>query len=137
MKTRLLLDTCAVLYTSEGRLADNALSALDLAFDEGEPVRVSAITAWEVGLLASRGRLPTATPPSRYFAEFVGQPGIRLEPATPSILIDSSFLPTPIHGDPADRIIIATARALDLTIVTSDRLILDYAARGHVRALAC
>ena len=64
-------------------------------------------------------------------------PAMALEPTTPAIFVDSSFLPGPIHRDPADRIIVATARALDLTVVTSDRLILDYAARGHVRALAC
>jgi PIN domain nuclease of toxin-antitoxin system len=47
------------------------------------------------------------------------------------------MLPGPVHGDPADRILIATARALDLTIVTRDSAILDYSARGHVRALPC
>ena len=134
---RLLLDTCAVLYTSEGTLAASAREAMDRSFDDGQDVCVSSISAWEVGLLAARGRLPTAAPPLRYFEQFVGLPGIRLEPATPAILIDSSFLPTPVHKDPADRIIIAPARALDLTIVTSDRLILDYAEKGHVRALAC
>jgi PIN domain nuclease of toxin-antitoxin system len=137
MKTRLLLDTCAVFYTSEGQLGEAAIEAMDQAFAAGEPVSVSAITAWEVGLLAARGRLPTVIPPGRYFEQFVRLPGIRVEPATPAILVESSFLPGPIHRDPADRIIIATARALDLTIVTSDRLILDYAARGNVLALAC
>ena len=63
--------------------------------------------------------------------------GVVLQGLTADILIDSSLLPGEIHGDPADRIIIATARALDLTVVTRDRHILDYAARGHVRALAC
>jgi PIN domain nuclease of toxin-antitoxin system len=110
---------------------------MDEAFDVGEPIRVSAISAWEIGLLAARGRLPTAAPPLRYFQEFIALPGIQLEDATPAILIDASYLPAPVHKDPADRIIIATARAKDLTIVTSDRLILDYAERGHVRAIAC
>lgn len=137
MRTKLLLDTCAVLYTSEGKLEGEAIAALDEAFDVGEAVRVSAISAWEIGLLAAKGRLPTAASPHRYFAEFIGLSGIELADATPAILIDSSYLPEPIHKDPADRIIIATARAMDLTIVTSDRLILDYASRGHVRALAC
>ncbi|MDR3476340.1 MAG: type II toxin-antitoxin system VapC family toxin [Devosia sp.] len=137
MRTKLLLDTCAVLYVTEQKLGAMALKAMDDAFNANTPVSVSAITAWEIGLLSERGRLPTTAPPLRYFEEFVALPGIQLETLTPSVLVESSFLPTPIHRDPADRMIIATARALDLTIVTSDRLILEYASRGHVRALAC
>lgn len=137
MRTKLLLDTCAVFYVTEQKLGAMALKALDDAFNANTPVSVSAITAWEIGLLSERGRLPTTTPPLRYFEEFVALPGIQLETLTPSVLVESSFLPTPIHRDPVDRMIIATARALDLTIVTSDRLILEYASRGHVRALAC
>lgn len=53
------------------------------------------------------------------------------------VLVASSFLPQPIHGDPADRIIIATARERDLTIITRDRAILSYGNAGHVRTLAC
>lgn len=120
-----------------GKLGDDAIAALDEAFDAGVAVSVSSISAWEIGLLAARGRLPTSVPPVRFFEEFVSLPGMRLEGLPSSVLVESSFLPTPIHRDPADRIIIATARALDLTIVTSDRHILDYAAKGHVRALAC
>ena len=137
MTTRLLLDTCAVLYTTEDRVDAPTKALLMGAFAEGATVAVSAISAWEIGLLAARGRLPTATAPLRYFDAFVALPGVRLEPTTPAILVDSSFLPSPLHRDPADRIIIATARALDLTIVTSDRLILAYASMGHVRAHAC
>ncbi|MBN9307493.1 MAG: hypothetical protein BGO82_04875 [Devosia sp. 67-54] len=137
MTTRFLLDTCAMLYTTEDRMDAQTKALLIGAFAKGESVAVSAITAWEIGLLAARGRLPTATAPLRYFDAFVVLPGVRLEPATPAILMDSSFLPSPVHRDPADRIIIATARALDLTIVTSDRLILAYASKGHVRAHAC
>jgi PIN domain nuclease of toxin-antitoxin system len=53
------------------------------------------------------------------------------------ILADSCALPGKPPNDPADRIIIATARESDMTIVTRDRLILDYARAGHVRAMAC
>ena len=56
---------------------------------------------------------------------------------TPDRLVNSSNLPGDLHRDPADRIIIATARELGMTILTRDRMILDYAARGHVSAMAC
>jgi PIN domain nuclease of toxin-antitoxin system len=75
--------------------------------------------------------------PHAVFQAFLRLPGVQAQQLTPDILIESSLLPGQLHGDPADRIIIATARALDLTVVTRDRHILDYADKGHVRALAC
>jgi PIN domain nuclease of toxin-antitoxin system len=71
------------------------------------------------------------------FGEVLATEGVRIEPLSPEVLIDSSYLPGNLHRDPADRILIATARSLGLTIVTRDRIILDYADQGHVRALAC
>lgn len=53
------------------------------------------------------------------------------------VLVESSFLPGTAPADPADRIIIATARKMNLTILTRDRLILDYSKEGHVRAMKC
>ena len=137
-RSELLLDTCAAIWIAQGAyLEPDALAAIDEAGEERRPIRLSLITAWELGLLAKSGRAAMALSPSAIFRAFLQLPGIVQQDLTADILIDSSLLPTPIHGDPADRIIIATARALDLTIVTRDRLILDYAAHGHVRALAC
>lgn len=69
--------------------------------------------------------------------ERAAQQGVRLTPLTPAIAIESSFLPATFHGDPADRLLVATARALPATVVTRDRAILAYAAAGHVQALVC
>ncbi|WP_404382283.1 hypothetical protein [Caenispirillum salinarum] len=63
--------------------------------------------------------------------------GSHLASLTPRIPIESSFLPGEFHKDPADRIIVATARMLDLTVITRDRKILGYADQGFVRAVAC
>lgn len=71
------------------------------------------------------------------FQSAIEQPDVELAPLDQSILIESSFLPGDIHSDPADRIIIATARANDFTVVTRDSAILDYARQGYVRAIAC
>jgi PIN domain nuclease of toxin-antitoxin system len=114
-----------------------AVAAMNESFAAGEKVRVSPISAWELGLLSAKGRLSTARPPVDLFAEAIATPGVRVEALSPEVLIDSSFLPGVIHRDPADRILIATARKHDLTLVTRDRTILDYAKEGHVRALAC
>ena len=134
----LLLDTCAAIWLVQGAFMEPAaLSVMKTANENGRPLRLSIVTAWELGLLAKSGRAAMAGAPTAIFQSFLSLPGVQAQQLTADILIDSSLLPTPIHGDPADRMLIATARALDLTIVTRDRHILDYASKGHVRALAC
>lgn len=134
----ILLDTCAAIWISEDdTLSDAAIEAMDAAHVAASPVYISPITAWERGLLSSLGRLASPLQPLVWFERMVREGRLAVAPLTPSILIDSSFLPQPLHRDPADRILIATARALDLTLITRDRHILDYADKGHVRAIAC
>lgn len=134
----LLLDTCAAIWITENEdLSDAAVEALDAAFSAAAPAYISPITAWERALLSAHGKLASPVQPLTWFERLVRDSRLALAPLTPTILVESCFLPAPVHRDPADRILIATARALDLTIVTRDRLILDYAAKGHVRALAC
>lgn len=103
----------------------------------GGVIAVSAMSAWEIGMLVGRGRLPTTKTALTWFDDFIANGRVTVEPATPEILIASSYLPQPIHNDPIDRILIATAREHDLTIITRDRAILAYGAAGHVRTLAC
>ncbi|MEI9904972.1 MAG: type II toxin-antitoxin system VapC family toxin [Asticcacaulis sp.] len=103
----------------------------------GERVCVSPFTAWEIGKLAERGRLPVNVTPHVWFKALTSLPLVKLADLTGDILINSSALPGKPPNDPADRIMIATARELGLTIVTRDSLILAYAGRGLVRAIAC
>lgn len=136
--TQLLLDTCALIWIAEDAdLAPEAVAAMNAAFKANQPVSVSPISAWERGLLIAKGRMNSPIPPKVWFDRVMRVGSLRLASLSPDILADASFLPGAIHKDPADRIIIATARALDLTIVTRDAHILRYAAQGHVRALAC
>jgi PIN domain nuclease of toxin-antitoxin system len=135
---RLLLDTCAVIWIAlDAGLSKGAEESIAASTRTGVDVGISVITAWELGLLSARGRLPAAAGPSVLFDDLIARDGIVLEQLTPTILIDSSFLPGDFHNDPADRIIVATARAHDLTVVTRDKAILAYADQGYVRALAC
>lgn len=98
---------------------------------------VSAMSAWEIGMLISKKRLPTTKTALSWFTGFVEAVGVEIREASPLVLVASSYLPTPIHNDPTDRILIATAREHDLTIITRDRAILTYGAAGHVKTLAC
>lgn len=117
-------------------MAKPALQALDAAHGQGVETLVSPITAWELGQLVSRRRLSIETTPQRWFANVL-EHGARLAPLSPDILIASSFLPGRPPRDPADRIILATARDLGATIVTRDRLLLDYGGQGHAGVIEC
>jgi PIN domain nuclease of toxin-antitoxin system len=107
------------------------------AYREGVPSYISPITAWEVALLASRGRLQLLIRPERWFSNLFEVPGVRLAEMSPDVLIASSFLPGKPPKDPTDRIIAATARELGATLITRDRALLDYGAQGHVAVLEC
>ncbi len=133
----LLLDTCAFIYiAAEAQLSTEVQLALKQA-TMIDSLFVSPITAWELGKLAARGRLQFTTEPAKLFDQFVSRPGIRLCELTSEILIDSSFLPNLEHKDPMDQILIATARSLNIPLVTNDRAILAYGRQGHVKTLAC
>jgi len=134
----LLLDTCAVIWIAEDApLTNEAVEAMDESHDTDRPVCVSPITAWEIGVFAARERWVSTLPPVQWFERFLALPGIHLTDMGPSLLISSSFLPGPIHKDPADRILVATAREQALTLVTRDRHLLDYGDRGYICAIAC
>jgi PIN domain nuclease of toxin-antitoxin system len=134
----LLLDTCAAIWlTNADPISDEASDALQQSRDSGELVYVSPITAWEMGLLAARGRVSLLMTPQRWFERLLEAPGLRLTEMTPNVLIASSFLPGKLPGDPGDRIIAATAREYGYKLVTRDRPLLEYAKQGHIQAIPC
>ncbi|MGK9050572.1 type II toxin-antitoxin system VapC family toxin [Neorhizobium petrolearium] len=138
MSSRFLLDTCFVIWMSQNEaLAPKALSSLSECRVRGIPVFVSAVTAWEMGMLVARGRIRETRDARHWYEDYLREGGFTEQPVTSKIFIASSFLPEPVHKDPIDRILIATARENDLTIITRDRAILAYGAAGHVRTLAC
>jgi len=134
----LLLDTCAVIWLVEGSdLAEAAVGAIDAAFDNGTPLNISPVTAWEIGVLAARGRFKSPLSPQCWFQRLLDLPGIRLADMPPEVLIGSSLLPGNPPRDPADRIIAATVREYGYTLVTRDRTLLDYGGDGHMIVLPC
>jgi len=134
----LLLDTCAAIWLAEGEaIADEAMAAIDRAASASETILVSPITAWEVGLLAARGRIAMSVPPQTWFERLLAVPGIALADLSVRVLIASSYLPGTPPRDPADRMIAATARENGLKLITRDSLLLGYAKQGHIEALAC
>ena len=135
---KLLLDTCAAIWiTEDARISPEATLEINRASAEGRPVYLGLYTAWERAMLSAKRKLTSPLTPKAWFDRFTSRSDVEVLPLTSDILIESCFLPGDVHADPADRILIATARAFDMTIVTRDRDILGYSARGHVRALAC
>lgn len=133
----ILLDTCAAIWAAEPqRLSPGAQEAIEQAERDGIPLLVSPITAWEMGMLVARGRVALLGPPLVWFSGLL-EAGVQSADMTPAILIEASFLPHSRLRDPADRVIAATARALGCRIMTRDRPLLEYAAAGHVQAIAC
>jgi PIN domain nuclease of toxin-antitoxin system len=134
----LLLDTCAAIWITEGQsISPEATREISRAAAEGRPVYVGLYTAWERAMLSAKRKITSPLTPKVWFDRLASRPDVEVVMLTSDILIESCFLPGEIHGDPADRILIASARALDLTIVTRDRNILAYSAKGHVRTLHC
>jgi PIN domain nuclease of toxin-antitoxin system len=134
----LLLDTCAAIWlAADAPLAQPALDAIADGMKAGFALQVSPVTAWEIGLLARKGRFRALVSPQRWFERLCAVPGVALCDLSAKILLDSSFLPGEFHGDPADRMMAATARELGFTLLTRDRALLAYAAEGHLAALAC
>lgn len=137
----LLLDTHAAIWLAEGQLSDSVFARV-LAAGLSDGVFVSPVSAWEVGLLArprANGQ-PAVTfkpDPQTWFAMLLSQVIIKEAPLTAKIAIDSSFLPGSFHGDPADRLLVATARNLNIPLLTRDQRILAYSLAGHVRAERC
>src|SRR3954447_20177943 len=134
----LLLDTHAVIWLFEDMsLAPTAMSAIEAAYRGDTPLLVSPITAWEIGQLISVDRISLSATPHRWFARVLATPGMQLAEMSPDILIASSLLPGKPPRDPADRILLATARELGATLMTRDRAILAYGESGQVSTLAC
>ena len=98
---------------------------------------VSPITAWEIGMLVAKGRIALATDPNRWFERFCDLPSVTLAAMPTSVLVASTTLPGTPPRDPADRIIIATARAFGYVMATRDARILEYGSQGHVRVVEC
>jgi PIN domain nuclease of toxin-antitoxin system len=82
-----------------------------------------------------RGRISIKKGVERWVAEALATPGIRLAPLEPEIAIAAARLPRSMLNDPADQIIVATARHVELPLITADHKILVYGKAGHVRVI--
>jgi PIN domain nuclease of toxin-antitoxin system len=122
-----VLDTHAWVWwaTEDRRLSRPAARVIQrTAATEG--VSISAISVWEVAKKVEKQHLVLDRPLRDWIERALALPGLAVAELDPAILIESCSLPQPFHGDPADQIIVATARHLRATLVTKDRRLRDY-----------
>jgi PIN domain nuclease of toxin-antitoxin system len=133
----LLLDTHFWIWLQAGeaaRFSPAILKAIEQASANGN-LLLSVISVWEVGMLEAKRRIHLHMPCEQWIAEALATPGLSVAPLTPEIALESTRLPAAFQGDPADRIIVATARRHRARLLTKDRTLLAYARLGHVSVL--
>lgn len=112
------------LVTKDVRLTSPIKAIIEDHIDTG--LGLSVISCWEVAKLAERGRISFSIPLSEWMMQALAYPGIHVLALTPEIAIESTELPGNFHRDPADQIIVATARVHHLNLLTIDEKILEY-----------
>ena len=137
--SKLLLDTHVFIWLMNGTAGKISKPRQKLISKKARlsMVYVSAISIWEIGMREAKSRIKFQISCNEWIKRALGTPGISLLELSPEVAVESSRLPGNFHGDPADRIIVASARVHGMHIMTADRRILDYASDGNVAAVAC
>lgn len=131
----IVVDTHTLIWFVQGdeKIGFEARARIDDAISTAEVI-VPAICAWEVALVERKGSVRFPGGSLAWMQRVFGVPTIRLAPLDIAIAIDSVAMAWQ-HKDPADRMIVATARHWRAPLLTVDRQILDFAAAGHVQAI--
>ena len=129
---KFLLDTHVWIWYCEGSKRIPKKTSQILRDISNSPIGLAAISPWEVAKKASLGKLAFAIQTRDWIRRGTESLGIEIIPLLPEICYESNYLPPPFHRDPADQMIVATARVCELTLITSDQRIQDY---QHVRTL--
>lgn len=133
----LLLDTHIWLWfalAKRDRLKPGAIQLIREAAETG-CLRVSIMTIWEIGVLEAKGRVHIGLALDDWIERALALPGLELAPLDTRTALDCNHLPGDFHADPADRIIVATARRLNATLLTADRKIIEYGKSGYVHIM--
>ena len=128
----IVLDTHIWIWWVHGsdRLTQTQLDVIEA--NEDGVIGVSAISLWEIAKLVENGRLELPVSLEKWFAQALNYPGVQIIELTPEIATESTRLPGEFHRDPADQIIVATARVMKCKLITSDEKILNY---SHVKTI--
>ena len=126
-----LLDTHVWLWYMDGageRMSPEAVELLRRCV-KGEGLVISDISVWELGMKSAKGKLELKPDPRGWVDRASRRPGFSFLPLDRDILLRSNQLPGEVHGDPADRMLMASAALSGMPLLTADALILEYADR--------
>jgi PIN domain nuclease of toxin-antitoxin system len=132
--THFLLDTHVLVWWVEGQ--KNFSDSTKQMLDNAHILWVSPVSFWEVGLLHNKNRLHLSWPFNDWVRKSLTAPCIRECPFDSQIAAESTQLFYGAHHDPADRFLMATARVMNLPIVTRDRRIIAHGEQGFLRVIA-
>ena len=134
--TGLLLDTHVWIWLMLGEKLNLKIQTLIEEHAESRHLFLSCISLWEVSMLAAKNKLHLDRPCNEWIEAALNAPKINVMTLTPAISVESAYLPGDFHGDPADRLIVATARVELLTLLTRDEKILAYSNNNYLNAVA-
>ncbi len=133
----ILLDTHCWVWSQFGHTHEFSATGL-ASFKQAaaeQTLLVSVISVWEVALLESKRRLHLNMDCMEWVRQALETPGLTLVALTPEIAVESTRLPGNMHADPADRILVATARNIGARLMTRDQALLNYGHKRHARII--
>lgn len=132
---KILLDTHVWLWAMSG--SSRLTRSFQVDFERilhKQGVMISVMSIWEMGMLVSKERVEIDRDIEEWIEQALDHPGMTLCEISPKIAIESTRLPGVVHGDPVDRLLIASAHVKRAVLVTCDQKILEYAAGSFISA---
>ena len=128
----ILLDTHTWIWSHSATwlLSDNVKKLIKKT--QTDKRAIASISIWEFAMMVAKRRINVKIDPRRWLNNAIGNSGLKVIELTPEIAMESCNLPGDFHKDPADQIIVATARTHNLTLLTKDKKIMEY---PHVKAI--
>ncbi len=134
----LIVDTHVFLWLMEGNATlSRETRALIQEASKENIIFIPVISIWEIAMLQSKSRISLTLPLHQWVEKALSLPALKVVNLSVSIAIESCKLPGEFHGDPADRMIVATSRVLSTPLVTRDKKIIDYGKRGYANVILC
>jgi PIN domain nuclease of toxin-antitoxin system len=124
---RVVLDSCTWIWLASDKKRLSRAASLAIAdAQDRRSAYLSVLSCWEVAKLVEKGKLAFRIPLRQWMQRALAIDGLQVQPLTPDICVDSTLLPGAFHADPADQIIVATARMLGAALVTPDKKLRQY-----------
>lgn len=131
-----LLDTHILLWTTlnPAEISPEIKKNINTA-QNNNALHISSITLWEIAMLTHKKRINVYSPVKDFLQSIKELPGLSIIDLSPDIAAESTMLLDNFHGDPADRLIVASTKVENITLITRDHKILEWAKLGHIKAI--